>query len=54
MNSEISKSEVNEVKNPSMENFKKIKPELFRLYLIYVLILLAVALFLYRPWRIFF
>lgn len=27
MNSEISKSEVNEVKNPSMENFKKIKPE---------------------------
>ena len=27
MNSEISKSEVNEVKNPSMENFKSIKPE---------------------------
>ena len=27
MNSEISKSEVNEVNNPSMENFKKIKPE---------------------------
>lgn len=27
MNSEISKSEVNEVKNPSMENFKNIKPE---------------------------
>lgn len=27
MNSEIVKSEVNEVKNPSMENFKKIKPE---------------------------
>ena len=27
MNSEISKSEVNEVKNPSTENFKNIKPE---------------------------
>ena len=27
MNSEISKSEVNEVNNPSMENFKRIKPE---------------------------
>ena len=27
MNSEISKSEVNEVNNSSMENFKKIKPE---------------------------
>ena len=27
MNSEIGKSEVNEVKNPSMENFKSIKPE---------------------------
>ena len=27
MNGEIGKSEVNEVNNPSMENFKKIKPE---------------------------
>lgn len=27
MNSEITKNEVNEVKNPSTENFKKIKPE---------------------------
>ena len=27
MNSEIDKSEMNEVKNPSMENFKNIKPE---------------------------